>query len=568
MQCGLFVYDATVTGSSSTSSVNWVATYPGTVSQSPDEGGTNTFNITFAPAPGQAPVSNWWRADDFLYSEIHCSVPVVSAPPDGSPATLYQYTVAENGTTQPGRIYPSSSCTFSGTGGYDITDAQPGSPPIPPSQTTGFVESNQYPGPDAATFQWNCAALDSNKTIDLRISADSAAAITITGDSGGSFTIPQGPPATPFPTIAFTQNLNGVDDGFTISTLGSGDMALTGFRTLPPPPAPTNLKTTAGNAQVTLAWTASAGANSYDVFRGTAAGGESSTPVASGITTTSFTNTGLTDGTEYYFTVAAVSSNGTSTMSNEASAKPAGAAVPSAPTNLAATAGNSQVVLTWTASANATSYDVYRGTTAGGEGAAAIASNVTGTTFTNNTGLTDGTKVFYKVAAVNSAGTSGKSNEASAVPGFFLDSGGGATGVWGADADFTSGGEAAWGNAVSTALLTGTIPPQAVLQAGRFSSSNGSTFSYTFTGLAANSSHSLTLYFVEHLETAANQRQFSVTSNTTTLLTNFDIYAAANARYKAVERSFTATADGSGKIVLTFTPKAGERATVEGIILQ
>jgi len=104
--------------------------------------------------------------------------------------------------------------------------------------------------------------------------------------------------------------------------------ALTGGAALPPPgtvpSAPTGLSATAGNAQATLSWSAASGATSYNVYRGTTAGGESTTAIATGITTTSYTNTGLTNGTTYYYKVAAVNSSGTSSLSNEASATPAG----------------------------------------------------------------------------------------------------------------------------------------------------------------------------------------------------------------------------------------------------
>jgi len=179
------------------------------------------------------------------------------------------------------------------------------------------------------------------------------------------------------------------------------------------PPAPTGLGATAGNGQVALSWTASSGATSYNVYRGTSSGGESTTAIATGIAGLSYTNTGLTNGTHYYFKVAAVNTVGTSGYSNEASATPAGP--PAAPTGLAAVPGNAQISLSWSASSGATSYRVYRGTTAGGESTTAVATGITTTSYTN-TGLTNSTTYYYKVAAVNAVGTSGYSNEATTTP--------------------------------------------------------------------------------------------------------------------------------------------------------
>jgi len=88
------------------------------------------------------------------------------------------------------------------------------------------------------------------------------------------------------------------------------------------PAAPTGLAATAGNAQVALSWSASSGATSYVVYEGTSSGGEAKTPVLTGVTGTSTTITGLTNGTAYYFTVAAVNAGGTSAPSAQASATP------------------------------------------------------------------------------------------------------------------------------------------------------------------------------------------------------------------------------------------------------
>ncbi len=347
------------------------------------------------------------------------------------------------------------------------------------------------------------------------------------------------------------------------------------------PAAPTGLSATAGNAQISLSWTGSSGATSYSVYRGTSAGGESATALVSGLTSVSYTNTGLTNGTAYYYKVKAVNSVGTSGYSNEASTMPVfgsqpiangtytlapanasslrlqtngtsdgsnvsidtasssttqqwiftnisgsvyrlspvsastqgldvsgqltasgtnvqtwnylgqanqqwaltavsggytltpqhatgmrlnatsnttgsnvnqltanssaaqtwnivvvGApSAPAAPTGLSATAGNAQISLSWTGSSGATSYSVYRGTSAGGESATALVSGLTSVSYTN-TGLTNGTAYYYKVKAVNSVGTSGYSNEASATP--VAASGNTHTGTWAAKGSIPS----------------------------------------------------------------------------------------------------------------------------------
>jgi subtilase family serine protease len=86
---------------------------------------------------------------------------------------------------------------------------------------------------------------------------------------------------------------------------------------------PTGFAASPGNASVSLTWSASAGAATYDVYEGTTASGEGTQPVQSGVSGTSATIGGLTNGKKYYFTVAAVDAGGVSTPSGEASATPA-----------------------------------------------------------------------------------------------------------------------------------------------------------------------------------------------------------------------------------------------------
>ncbi|HEU4389440.1 MAG TPA: endo-1,4-beta-xylanase [Blastocatellia bacterium] len=188
--------------------------------------------------------------------------------------------------------------------------------------------------------------------------------------------------------------------------------ALQGTQQSQPPPAPTGLNAVAGNGQVSLSWNAAPNATSYNVKRSTVSGGPYT--VIAGVTTTSFTNTALANGTTFFYVVSALNANGESVNSAQVSATPRAPTPPPAPTGLVATAGNGQVALTWNASSGATSYNVKRATTSGGP-YTTIASNVSTTSFTNS-GLANGTTFFYVVSAVNAAGESGNSSQVSATP--------------------------------------------------------------------------------------------------------------------------------------------------------
>jgi hypothetical protein len=108
-------------------------------------------------------------------------------------------------------------------------------------------------------------------------------------------------------------------------------IAVTGGAAPPPPNgapyAASGLTATGGSGQVTLSWTAGSGATSYNLYRGTTSGGGSnSAPVVTGITGTSYTNTGLASGTTYYYQVVAVNASGISGFSPEVKATTSGAA--------------------------------------------------------------------------------------------------------------------------------------------------------------------------------------------------------------------------------------------------
>jgi predicted phage tail protein/regulation of enolase protein 1 (concanavalin A-like superfamily) len=91
------------------------------------------------------------------------------------------------------------------------------------------------------------------------------------------------------------------------------------------PMAPTGLMATPGNAQVGLGWNAVSGATSYTVKRATSAAGPFAAVMGGTVTGTSFTNTGLTNGTPYFFVVSASNAVGEGLNSGAVSATPTAA---------------------------------------------------------------------------------------------------------------------------------------------------------------------------------------------------------------------------------------------------
>jgi fibronectin type 3 domain-containing protein len=175
------------------------------------------------------------------------------------------------------------------------------------------------------------------------------------------------------------------------------------------PSQPAGLTAAPTNAQVNLSWNVVSGATSYNLMRSTTNGGPY-TPLAVA-TGTGYSNTGLTNGTTYYYVVSAINANGESINSAQASATPV--APPAAPTGLMATAGDTQIMLSWNASSGATNYNLKRSLIGGGSHT--NVANLTGTNYTD-LGLTNGTTYYYVVSAVNPSGESPDSSEVSATP--------------------------------------------------------------------------------------------------------------------------------------------------------
>jgi fibronectin type 3 domain-containing protein len=192
----------------------------------------------------------------------------------------------------------------------------------------------------------------------------------------------------------------------------SAEAAATPDPTITTPAVPMGLAATAGNAQVSLTWSASSTATSYHLKRATTSGGPYTQIAAP--TSTAYTDTSVTNGTTYYYVVSALDSAGESVNSAQASALPvAPTVIPATPTGLSATPGNASVALTWSASSGATGYNVKRATTSGGPYTQIAAPTTASYT---DTAVTNGTTYYYVVSALDSAGASANSTQVNALP--------------------------------------------------------------------------------------------------------------------------------------------------------
>ncbi len=139
-----------------------------------------------------------------------------------------------------------------------------------------------------------------------------------------------------------------------------------------------------------------------------------------------------------------------------------------------------------------------------------------------------------------------------------INAGGPAASPFIADTDFTGGTTTTTAATITTTGVTNPAP-QAVYQSNRYGNST-----YTIPGLTAGSSYTVRLHFAETYWTAAGQRTFNVSINSTQVLTNFDIFATAGAGNKAVVEQFTATASAGGSITIQFTT-VKDNAQINGI---
>ena len=189
---------------------------------------------------------------------------------------------------------------------------------------------------------------------------------------------------------------------------------------------PRNLRATAGNRQVSLAWTKPPGAiTGYEVryVKTGAAWSEWTAIPGSGASTESHTVSGLDGGSSYTFEVRAVNSAGKG-LESQATATPTGSSTPivtapAAPTGLSAAPGNGQVMLTWTDpdDDSITGYQVQqRKGSAAWDSWTSISGSDADTVSHTVTGLDNDSEYRIRIRAQNSGGNSAASAAVRATP--------------------------------------------------------------------------------------------------------------------------------------------------------
>jgi hypothetical protein len=263
---------------------------------------------------------------------------------------------------------------------------------------------------------------DGEITISFTPGSDGGSAITnyeyFSVDVSGATWEPFSPAVTTSPVV-----ITGLPNGQTlqfklraVNAYGpSAESAIVSGTTLTTPSAPTSLLATAGNGQVSVSFTAgSDGGSAITNYKYSTNNGSTYTAFSPAVTASPVTITGLTNGTTYQIKLLAVNAVGDGAESSAVSGTPS--TVPTAPTSLSATAGNTQLSISFTAGSNGGSVITnYKYSTDNGSTYTAF-SPVTTSSPVTITGLSNGTTYQVKLRAVNANGDGAESSAVSGTP--------------------------------------------------------------------------------------------------------------------------------------------------------
>ena len=309
-----------------------------------------------------------------------------------------------------------------------------GTPSAAGTSSVTVTVSDGRGGTDSKTFSWTIAATDTvppsiptNLVVTMTTTTSISLAWGPSSDTGGSglvgYRVYRNGSATPLATVTGTSYTNGgLSAGgtytYTVKAIdnagneSSASNPVTGAaKDIQAPTVPANLVVTGTTAtSISLSWSASSDAGGSGLARYRIYRNGSATALTT-VTGTSYTNSGLTSGTSYTYTVTAYDNAGNeSAAAGPVSAPARDTQAPTSPTNLAVTGTTTtSISLGWGASTDSggsgrAGYRIYR------DGNTTPLATVTGRSYTNS-GLVTGTTYTYKVTAFDNAG-----NESPASP--------------------------------------------------------------------------------------------------------------------------------------------------------
>jgi len=290
-------------------------------------------------------------------------------------------------------------------------DPDPDPDPAAPSPPQGLGASATE---TAIELSWSAPADDGGAPVTsytvYRGGSSGATTTPIGSTSSTSFTDETAQPGMTYWYVVTAHNSGGESDpsNEVSATISSSEPTV-------PPSAPA-LSAAAGDGVVNLSWTApaddgGAAITGYQVYRGASSGSLALLTTVGNVL--GFQDTGVANGTTYWYAVAAVNSAGSGELSNAVSATPTAPAVaPSAPRSLAAQAVGAGIKLTWQAPASdggspVTHYHLYR--TDGTGSAVRFTASASDLMFIDKS-VQRRSWYAYLVSAVNAAGESHGSN--------------------------------------------------------------------------------------------------------------------------------------------------------------
>ena len=340
------------------------------------ESGNGKVTLTWSPVPG-AEGYRVYRGVKGVW---------IKTPVGRTTLTSHTSQGLENGT-----LYSFTVAAYSKGGDGPLSLAISAMPLAPPGDITATA------GDRRVTLTWLPSAGATSYTVYRRVGNDQDFTELTTGVMTSSFVDPQ--------------LTNGTRHYYRVTAVTAAAQsewsANVSAVPVPPPPASTPvLSVAAGNAKVTLTWTAVSDAPGYSIYRSTT-GAFAGPPIATTSETT-FKNTGLENDTTYFYTVAARNMGGDGPRAAVVTTVPV--APPLAPENLSAVPGKKQMTLTWSPTPGASAYNVYRSSIVNREAMQPVAAALAGTRFID-TNISNGLTYFYTVTAHNDGGESPRAPE-------------------------------------------------------------------------------------------------------------------------------------------------------------